>query len=108
MNFKYIYIYIVYIINEVLLFCYLKYMMDKLYYHYSEVILFWGIAGFIVKIFIFSGMIIYEYENDLEGIIDEFKTYFAERYSSIAFAATFPAPIAEITVAAPVTASPPA
>ena len=34
--------------------------------------------------------------------------YFPERYSSIAFAATFPAPIAEITVAAPVTASPPA
>ena len=78
MNFKYIYIYIVYIINEVLLFCYLKYMMDKLYYHYSEVILYWGITGFIVKIFIFSGMIIYEYENDLEGIIDGFKSYFAE------------------------------
>lgn len=30
------------------------------------------------------------------------------RYSLIAFAATFPAPIALITVAAPVTASPPA
>ncbi len=34
--------------------------------------------------------------------------YFADRYSSIAFAATLPAPIAEMTVAAPVTASPPA
>ena len=34
--------------------------------------------------------------------------YFALKYSSIAFAAVFPAPIAEITVAAPVTASPPA
>ena len=34
--------------------------------------------------------------------------YFADRYWSIAFAATLPAPIAEMTVAAPVTASPPA
>ena len=35
-------------------------------------------------------------------------SYFFERYSSIDFAASLPAPIAEITVAAPVTASPPA
>lgn len=34
--------------------------------------------------------------------------YFLERYSSMAFAATLPAPMAEMTVAAPVTASPPA
>ena len=34
--------------------------------------------------------------------------YLLLRYSSIAFAAALPAPIAEITVAAPVTASPPA
>ena len=34
--------------------------------------------------------------------------YFLLRYSSMAFAAVFPAPMAEITVAAPVTASPPA
>lgn len=34
--------------------------------------------------------------------------YLLLRYSSIPFAATFPAPMAEITVAAPVTASPPA
>ena len=33
---------------------------------------------------------------------------FFEIYSSIAFAAVLPAPIASITVAAPVTASPPA
>jgi len=36
------------------------------------------------------------------------KTSLHLKYSSIAFAAIFPAPIAEITVAAPVTASPPA
>ena len=77
-GYNYIYIYIIYIINEVLLFCYLKYMMDKLYYHYTEVILYWGIAGFIVKTLIFSGMSIYEYKNDIEGIIDGIKIYFAE------------------------------
>lgn len=34
--------------------------------------------------------------------------YLLDKYSSIAFAAVLPAPIAEMTVAAPVTASPPA
>ena len=34
--------------------------------------------------------------------------YLPIRYSSMPFAATLPAPMAEITVAAPVTASPPA
>ena len=77
-NYKYVYIYIIFIINEVLLFCYLKYMMDKLYYHYSEVILFWGIIGLILKIIIFSGMIIYEHKNNIEGIIYGIKAYFKE------------------------------
>ena len=77
-NYKYVYIYIIFIINEVLLFCYLKYMMDKLYYHYSEVILFWGIIGLILKIIIFSGMIIYERKNNIEGIIFGLKAYFKE------------------------------
>ena len=36
------------------------------------------------------------------------RSYFADSASSIAFAATLPAPMAEMTVAAPVTASPPA
>ena len=77
-NYKYVYIYIIFIINEVLLFCYLKYMMDKLYYHYSEVILYWGIIGLILKIIIFSGMIIYERKNNIEGIIFGLKAYFKE------------------------------
>ena len=37
-----------------------------------------------------------------------FNVYLLFKYSSIDFAAVFPAPIARITVAAPVTASPPA
>ena len=41
LSYKYIYIYLRFIFDEVLLFCYIKYMMDKLYYHYIEVALFW-------------------------------------------------------------------
>ena len=32
LNYKYIYIYLLYILNEVFLYCLIKYMMDKLYY----------------------------------------------------------------------------
>ena len=30
-SYDYVYIYIIYLINEVMVYCYLKYMMDKLY-----------------------------------------------------------------------------
>lgn len=58
------------------------------------------IAGVLVKYFIVC----------LKNIIVKFAGffYFVFKYSSIAFAAFFPAPIASITVAAPVTVSPPA
>ena len=54
-KYNYVYIYIIFIINEILIYCYLKYMMDKLYYQYIEIILYYGIFGLIVKILIFSG-----------------------------------------------------
>ena len=69
MNYKYIYIYIPYIINDVMIFCYLKYMMDKLYYHYNEILFFWGLTGFSVKIIIFFAFAIHEYRNDINGIL---------------------------------------
>ena len=78
MNYKYIYIYTIYILNEVILFCYLKYMMDKLYYHYTEVLFYWGIVGLIVKLIIFSSLSIYEYKNDIDGILYGIKKYFEE------------------------------
>ena len=78
-EYNYIYIYIIYILNEVLLFCYIKYMMDKLYYHYIEMILFWGMAGILVKLFIFTGLIIYEDVNAIEdNIIKGLHDYFIE------------------------------
>ena len=54
-KYTYFYVYIYYVIVEVSLFCYLKYMMDKLYYPYMEVLLYWGLTGLIEKLFIFSG-----------------------------------------------------
>ena len=77
-GYKYLYAYIIYIINDLLVFCYLKYMMDKLYYHYTELLLIWGIIGIIIQILIYFGIIIYESVNDIDGIINDFKTYFLE------------------------------
>ena len=53
-------------------------MMDKLYFHYAELLLIWGIVGTIVKTLIFSGMIIYEYINDINEIVNDLYTYFTE------------------------------
>ena len=77
-KFNYIYIYIIFIANEVLLYCYLKYMMDKLYYQYTEIILYWGLIGLVEKIIIFSGLSIYEYVNNIDGYLFEVKKYFEE------------------------------
>lgn len=76
-EYDYLYIYVIYIINDVIVFCFLKYMTDKLYYNYSEVLLIWGIIGVIVKFIIFSGMAIYEDSIGKEdGILNGIKTYF--------------------------------
>ena len=72
------FIYIIYIINEVLLYCYMKYMMDKLYYQYVEVIFYYGLFGLIIKIIIFTGLSIYEYKNEIDGYMYELNIYFKE------------------------------
>ena len=53
-------------------------MMDKLYYHYIEIILYWGITGLLAKLIIFSSLILYEYTNDINGYINEIHNYFTE------------------------------
>ena len=58
-------------------------MMDKLYFHYIEVIFLWGICGFIVKILIFTGLCIYEAVEEIDGILDGVYTYFAETNAAI-------------------------
>ena len=77
-HFDYIYIYIIFILNEVLIYCYLKYMMDKLYYHYTDIIFYWGLTGLIVKLFIYPGLSLHQYINDIDGYIFKVRKYFAE------------------------------
>ena len=77
-SYDYIYFFIIFIISEVLLYCYIKYLMDKIFYHYSEIMLYYGLFSVIIKILIYSGFIIYEYKNNIEGIAQKVKTYFTE------------------------------
>ena len=77
-KYDYFYVYIYFVVIEVSVFCYLKYMMDKLYYQYMEVILYWGLTGLIEKLIIFLGIIIYEYKNNIDGIMHDFDVYFTE------------------------------
>ena len=41
LNYSYIVFHIIYILDEVMIYCFFKYMMDKLYYNYYEVIIYW-------------------------------------------------------------------
>ena len=78
-DYKYIYIYIIYLINSAIIMCYLKYMMDKLYYQYMEVILLWGIIGLIVKFILYSFLsIIIHFSDSEESIINNISNYFKE------------------------------
>ena len=77
-SFKYIYVYIIYILNDAFIFCYVKYMMDKLYYHYIEVVLSWAIIGLLVKFIIYTILITYEHVNNISGFLDEIYTYLKE------------------------------
>ena len=75
------------IIGEVMVYCYMKYMMDKLYYGYTEVILYYGISGLIAKLGFMLGLGIYEYKNKIDGnygnIFNSLKTYFTTTNAAI-------------------------
>ena len=79
-NLKYFYIYIIYVIDDVMIYCYMKYMMDKLYYQYTEVIISYGISGLISKLAVMIGLGIYENKNNINGsygnIINSLNKYF--------------------------------
>ena len=75
LNYKYIFIPILFILAETMLFVYLKYMMDKLYYHYAEIVLYWGIIGVICKIVIYGSIIITEYKKEENIILNNFLYY---------------------------------
>ena len=75
------------IIGEVMVYCYMKYMMDKLYYGYAELILYYGICGLIAKLGFMLGLGIYEYKNKIGGnygnIFNSLKTYFTTTNAAI-------------------------
>ena len=77
-NYTYTAIYIFVIINEIILYSYLKYMMDKLYYRYVDIIFIWGIIGLIIKIGIILGLSIYQYINEIDDIFIKIYDYFIE------------------------------
>ena len=77
-SFKYIYIAFWYFIDKTFMMCYLNYMMDKIYYHYTEMILYYTSFGFFTKLCIFSGFAIYQYINNTNELINEAKIYFEE------------------------------
>ena len=76
LNYKYIYILIIYIFAEIMVYIYLKYMMDKLYYHYAELVLYWGIIGIIAKIIIYGSILLKEYIKEDNITLEEFLDYF--------------------------------
>ena len=77
-KYNYFYVYIYSVVIEVSVFCYLKFMMDKLYYQYMEVLFYWGLTGLIEKLIILTGKLIYEHKNNIDGIIYDINVYFAE------------------------------
>ena len=75
LNYKYIFILILFILAETMLYVYLKYMMDTLYYHYAEIVLYWGIIGVICKIVIYGSIIITEYKKEENIFLNDFLNY---------------------------------
>ena len=75
LNYKYIFILILFILAETMLYVYLKYMMDALYYHYAEIVLYWGIIGVICKIVIYGSIIITEYKKEENTFLNDFLNY---------------------------------
>ena len=78
-KYNYFYIYILYLIEEVSVYCFIKYMMDKLYYQYMEVLLYWGITGLLSKIIVISSLIIYEYKSNTNEIVKSMHDFFIEK-----------------------------
>ena len=82
LNYTYIVCQIIYICMVVMISCYFKYMMDKLYYNYYELIIYWGIIELIIKLLIYSMLAIYEYKSDIDAdsliILNNIYAYFTK------------------------------
>ena len=76
LKFDYLFISIIELFNYTFIFCYFKYMMDELYYHYSEILILYGLFGLVIKIFIFLLLITIEYKTENFQMINSLKDYF--------------------------------
>ena len=82
-NFRYAYIFIIVLFDEVMISCYMKFMMDKLYYQYTEVLIYYGLSKLISDVGFMTGLGIYEYKNYVTSdnaqyryIFNSIQTYF--------------------------------
>ena len=82
MNFTYIYIFLIYVIVDVFILIYMKYMMDNLFFGYAEIMIYCGIIALIDIICIDAALAVYEDKNNIYGtynlIFDEIAAYFRE------------------------------
>ena len=78
LKYNYIIFHILNIIVEAFLMCYIKYMMDKCYYDYTETLIYYGLIGLITNFCIFAGIAVYEYANGINTVIKILSDYFAE------------------------------
>ena len=89
-NLKYAYIFIVFLIDDAIVYCFLKYMMDKIYYQYTEVMIYNGIIELILNLAFMAGLGYYEYKNEIKeedirflNIFKSIQTYFKETNPAI-------------------------
>lgn len=75
-EYKYIYIDVIYIIDDVLYFCYIKYMMYNLYYQYWNIVLIDGTSDLITLTFFTGICSLIDYLKDIDGIIYNINFYF--------------------------------
>ena len=75
-NLKSYFLCLLWALDEAMLYCYMKYMMDKLYYKYTEVIIYYGISGLITKACVIIGMGVYQCINGNKGIFNSISNYF--------------------------------
>ena len=77
-NYTYIAFYIINLCNTVFLTVYIKYMIDKLYYHYIEILIYWALIGLSIKLIYFAYLLILEINYEYSMLLEYMNTYFTE------------------------------
>lgn len=75
-EYKYLYVDIIYVIEDVIYFCYIKYMMFNLYYHYYKIVLINAISDIITIVSFTSIWAIIDKIKGIDSVISTFNAYF--------------------------------